>query len=221
MALTLANAITEVRDNLNETTAVFWSDAQITKWIQEGVRTFASKTLMIEDTQDLDPLVAGQLSYSVLDETWIGDVMEIYSALYYDGTSAWKGLIKVHPRQLGNLATRTAGVTKYYCLHDRKIYLWPVPNAAVVTANAKIQFLYSTETDNITEMTDEYQHLPIIYATAKAKQRDQKYGEASALLSQFMQEITFERQDKHSREVDSLDKFKIPAKGGGNQSAGG
>jgi hypothetical protein len=176
---------------------------------------------MIEDTEDLDPLVDGQLYYEASDETWIGDVMEIYSALYYDGSANWKGLIKIHPRQLGNIATRTAGPTKYYCLHDRKIYLWPVPNATVVAAGAKIQFLFSMESDDITDMSDEYQHLPIIYATAKAKQRDQKYGEASALLSQFMQEIAFERTDKHAREVDSLDKFKIPARGGGNEGARG
>lgn len=221
MSLTLSDATTEVRDLLNEATAVFWSDAQIQKWIKEGVRIFSSKTLMVEDTQDLDPLVADQLVYSSGDETWIGDVMEIYSALYYDGTSRWKGLIKVHPRQLGNLALSTAGPTKYYALHDRKIYLWPVPNATIVAAGAKITFLFSMESDDITAMTDEYQHLPIIYAAAKAKQKDMKFAEAAALLSQFFQEIAFERNDKHSREVDSLDKFKIPARGGGNQSAGG
>jgi len=221
MSLTLADAITEVRDNLNEPTAVFWTDAQITKWIKEGVRSFASKTLMVEDMQDIDPLVADQLYYGAGDETWIGDVLEIYSAIYNDGGTGYKGLIKIHPRQLGNLATRTSGPTKYFCQHNRKIYLWPLPNATVVAAGAKIQFLFAKETDDITAITDEYQHLPIVYATAKAKQRDQKFGEAMALMSQYMQELAFERNDKHAREVDSLDKFKIPAKGGGNASAGG
>ena len=221
MSLTLADAITECRDNLNEATAVFWTDAQLTKWIQEGVRLFSSKTLMVEDTQIIDPLVADQLSYSSADETWVGDAMEIYAAIYYDGSSRYKGLIKVHPRQLGNLALSTSGPTKYYTFHDRKIYLWPVPNATIIAAGATITFLFSKETDDITTITDEFQHLPIIYATAKAKQKDEKFAEATSLLSQFFQEIAFERNDKHYREVDSLDKFKIPARGGGNQSAGG
>jgi hypothetical protein len=222
MSLTLTNAIEEVRDLLNEASVAFWTDTQIEKWIKEGVRVFSSKTLMVEDTNVLDPLVDGQISYSVADEpTWLGDILEIYSALYYDGTSAYKGLIKIHPRQLGNLATRTSGVTKYYCMHDRKIYLWPLPSAAVIAAGATITFLTSCETDDITEMTDEFQHLPIIYATAKAKQKDQKFAEAEALFGQFNSEVQFERKDKHAREVDSLDKFKIPAKGGGNQSANG
>ena len=51
MSLTLAQSITEVRDILNEASAVFWTDSQITKWIQEGTRIFSSKTLLVEDTQ--------------------------------------------------------------------------------------------------------------------------------------------------------------------------
>ena len=221
MSLTLAGAITEVRDLLNEASVAFWTDAQITKWIQEGTRIFSSKTLMVEDTQVLDPLVDGQLSYSVLDETWIADTMEIYAAIYFDGTSKYKGLIKVHPRQIGNLALSTSGPTKYYTFHDRKIYLWPVPSATIIAANANITFLVACESDDITAIEDEYQHLPIVYACAKAKQKDQKFAEANALFSQFYSDASFERKDKHAREVDSLDKFKIPVKGGGNQSAGG
>jgi hypothetical protein len=220
MSLTLAQSITEVRDILNEATPAFWTDSQITKWIQEGSRIFSSKTLLVEDTQVLDPPIANKLVYTATEETWIGDVLEIYAAIYDDGSQNYKGLIKVHPRQIGNVATTTAGPPKYYCLHDRSIYIWPLPSAAVIT-NGQISFLIAKETDDITAITDEFQHLPIIYAVAKCKQKDQKFAEASSFLAQFYQELQFERQDKHAREVDSLDKFKIPAKGGGSESADG
>jgi hypothetical protein len=220
MSLSLAQSIVEVRDVLNESAAIFWTDAQITKWIQEGTRIFSSKTLLVEDTQVLDPPITLTLAYTASDETWIGDVLEIYAAIYDDGSQGYKGLVKVHPRQIGNLATRTAGPPKYYCFFDRSIYIWPLPSAAVI-ANGQISFLIAKETDDITAIEDEYQHLPIIYATAKAKQMDQKFGEASSLLAQFYQELQFERNDKHARETDSLDKFKIPAKGGGTDSANG
>jgi hypothetical protein len=225
MALTLNQATTEVRDVLNESTAVFWTDAQIQKWIQEGTRIFSSKTLMVEDTQDIDPLIAGQLSYSSSDETWIGNIIEPYAAIYNDGGAGVaalnKGLIKIHPRQIGNLALKTVGAPKYYCMHDRKIYIFPMTSAAIVAAGAKITFLFATETDDITALTDEYQHLPILYAVAMCKRKDQKFAEANALLGQFWQEISFERADKHARETDSLDKFKIPGTGGGAESARG
>jgi hypothetical protein len=220
MSLTLAQGITEVRDALNEPSPIFWTDAQITKWIQEGCRVFSSKTLLVEDTQVLDPPIANKLVYTATEETWIADVLEIYAAIYDDGSQGYKGLIKMHPRQLGNLATRTAGPPKYYCFHDRSIYIWPLPSAAVIT-NGQISFLFAKETDDITAITDEFQHLPVIYAVSKCKQMDMKFAEASALQSQFYQELQFERNDKHAREVDSLDKFKIPAKGGGTESANG
>ena len=219
MSLTLSTAITEIRSNLNETTAVFFTDAEITTWIQEGTIVFSSKTLMVEETSDIT-LVAGQLKYSSINEAFIGNMIEPYAAIYFDGTSTYKGLIKIHPRQIGNVALATAGPPKYYTMHDRMVYVFPMTSAAVVAAGGVISVLHAKVSNDITAITDEYQHLPIIYATAKAKQKDQKFQEAGVLLSQFYQEVAYERNDKHSREVDSLDKFKIPTKGGGNESNG-
>lgn len=215
MALTLAGATTEVRDILNEDNAAFFTDAEIQRWIQEGTRIFSAKSLLVEDTQDIDPLIASQLSYAAAQETWIGDCLEIYAALYYNATTTkYSGLIKIHPRMIGNTANFTAGISKQYAFHNRKIYLFPAATAARVTAGDKVTFLFAKETDDITALADEYQHLPVIYASAKCKQKDQKFAEATAFMSQFYQELAFERQDKHGREEDTLDMFKIKAKGG-------
>jgi hypothetical protein len=221
MALTLSDATTQVRSNINEAIAGYWSDAEIQNWIKEGVRVFSSKSLMCEATGTVDPMITSTLFYDSGDETFIADILEIYTVLYFDGTSTYKGLIKIHPRQIGNLATRTVGPPKYYCLHDRKFYILPMVSATEVAAGATLSVLYAKETDDITALTDEFQHLPIIYATAKAYQKDEKWGAASGLMSQFFQETSFERNDKHARETDSLDKFKIPMQGGGTEGANG
>lgn len=218
MALTLNDAITQVRSALNEGTAEYWTDAEITDWIQEGSRSFSSKTLMVEGTESISPLIENQLRYTSTDETWIANIIEPYAAIYVDGSNKYKGLIKVHPRQLGNVATFTSGAPKYYCMHDRSIYVWPLSTATVVSTGS-ISVLCSKETDDITEITDEFQHLPIIYATAKAKQKDQKFGEANTLLQQFWNEVNFERGDKHNRETDTYDMFKIKPSGGGQVNA--
>jgi hypothetical protein len=210
MSLTLADALLEVRASLNEGSAVFWGDDELTNWIQEGVRQFSSKTLLVEDTQTLTTaqLTESQIVYSSSDESWIGDCLEIYAAIYFDGTSSYKGLIKVHPRHIGNLGTFTAGDPKYYTLFNRNIYIWPPPSAAVAAAG-EISFLYAKETEDITEVTDEFQQIPITYCLAKAKQKDQKFADSAALMAQFYQEVAFERQDKHDREVDTISDFKI------------
>lgn len=217
MALTLANAITEVRSTINEASAEFWTDAEITNWIKEGVRIFSSKTLMVEDYQTISPLIKDQLSYSSVEETWIADALEIYSALYNDGSNNYKGLIKIHPRQLGNLATSTAGAPKYYCLFNRKIFVWPLTTTAIA-GTGTIEVLFSKETDDITAVADEFQHLPIIYSVAKCKHKDRAFAEAKSLFSQFYNEVNFERSDKHDRETDSLEDFKVPRMGGGQRA---
>lgn len=211
MALTLADAITEVRDNLNEATAAFWTDAQITKWIKEGCRNFSSKSQMVEATDTIDPMVQNQLSYSSSDETWIADILEPHTCLYDDGSNVYKGLIKVDPKQIGNLATQTAGPPKYYCLFNRTLYIFPLSSAAVAAAGS-VSVLYSKETDDITALRDEFQHLPIIYATAKAKQRDMKFGQAQTLMMQFKEETMAERQDKLEADRDTTEEFKVPGR---------
>lgn len=212
MALSLANAITQVRGFLNEDTASFWTDAEITYWIQEGCRDFSSKTLMVEGDGDIT-LVANQLSYDSTDAAFLADVIEPYAAIYNDGSTGYKGLLKVHPRKLGNLNAAT-GAPRFYCLHNRKIYIWPLTTAAVVAAGGTVKILYAEETDDITEITDEYQHLPILYACAKAKMKDQKFAEAQALMGQYIMMANFERQDKHGREEDTYDMFKVRSGGG-------
>ena len=219
MALSLANAITQVRYILNEATPEFWTDAEITAWIQEGTRIVASKTLMVEATDTINPLVQNQLTYTSSDESWIADIIEPYAAIYDDGSNNYKGLIKIHPRQLGNVATFTSGVPKYYCLHNRKLYIWPLASAAVAAAGT-VDLLYAKETDDVTALTDELQHLPIIWASARAKQKDQKFAEANTLSTQFYNDLNFERADKHVRESDSIQSFRVPRTGGGQGARG-
>jgi hypothetical protein len=212
MALTLAQVTTEVRDHLNEATAVFWSDAQLQKWIQEGTRIVSGKAMSVE-ADDSITLVANQLLYTSSDESWIADCVEPYAAYYDDQSNVYKGLIKIHVREIGNVATFTSGDPKYYCMHNRSIYIFPLTTAAIVTAGGTVMVLYGKETDDVTELKDEHQHLPILYAVAKARMRDRAYSESTSLLSLFYQELNFERSDKHDREVDDLESFKIQ-KGG-------
>ena len=219
MSLSAATALTQVRQNLNEETAAFWTDVEIGNWIEEGTKATASKTLLVEDNQIINPMIQDQLMYSDSDETWLADVIELYAVVYNDGGTVYKGLIKIHPRQLGNVATFSSGAPKYYCLFNRELYVWPMSTAAIAAAG-QLMVLFSKETSDIADLKDEFQHLPVIYATAKAKQKDRAFGEANTLLSQFYNEVNFERGDKHTRETDSTDKFKIPTRGGGQGAQG-
>lgn len=213
MALTLATARGQVRNFLNEANAVFWTDTEIDDWIKEGCVDFSSKSLLVESSLTIT-LVAGQITYTSADTAAIANILESYSCLYNDGLNNWKGIIKMHPRMIGNESVNTSGDPRYYALHDNTIWIWPAPTAAMVTAGATLKLLYATVTDDITAINYEFQHMPVIYAMAKCKYKDQKFAEGNSLMTTYLGSASFERQDKHGREEDSLDMFKIKAKGG-------
>ena len=218
----VANSATSsgVFDNFSliDVSGRFWSDAEITAWIKEGCRIFSSKSLMVEAIGTISPMILTTPYYDKGDETFLGNALEVY-AVIYNTTTSYKGLVKIHPRQIGNVAkTAITGPPKYYCLFNRQLYVFPLASAAEVSTGT-LDVLYATETDDIKDLADEFQHLPIIYATAKAYQKDQKFGQASALIQQFYQEVSFERSDKHDREVDTIEDFKIKATAGGQQNA--
>jgi hypothetical protein len=208
MALSLANGVTAVRDVLNEATASFWSDTQIENWIKEGTRNFSTKSLLAQTTGDIT-LVANQLSYDSTDEAFIANVLKIHTAFYDDAGNNYKGLIKVEPEKIGNVATFTAGDPKYFCVFGKKIYIWPLTTASIVTAGGLATVLYSQETEDFTVIADEYQHLPIMWALGRAKQKDQKFGEAMSFFEHFNSEIDFERQDKELRGDNVYEDYEI------------
>ena len=196
MSLTLSEAVADVRQLLNEPTAVFWADAEIEDWIKEGVRIIASKTLSVEADEDLT-LVTNQLIYTSAGHSWIGDCLEPYAAIYNNGANKYKGLEFIHPKQIGNSLTFTAGAPRYYSFHNRSFYVWPLPSTG--TNGNTVSVLYAKETEDITAILDEYQHLAVIWAQARAYEKDHKHQMAAGLKQHFMTDANFERQDKTNR----------------------
>jgi hypothetical protein len=197
---------------LNEDVSVFWSDTEITSWIQEGCLDFSTKSLLVEDTISVT-LQASKLYYNSSDVAAIANIVELYTVLYYNGTT-YKGIIKSKPNVIGNEATNTAGDPKYYSWHDKNLYVWPLTSAAVVAAGGTLSLLCSITTNDITVIRDEYQSIPLMYARAMAKYKDRLTAEGDGWMNLYNQYVGFERSDKYSREVDALDKFKVRGRGG-------
>jgi hypothetical protein len=196
MSLTLVKGIADVRQLLNEPTAVFWTDLEIEDWIKEGTRIIVSKTHGVEATGNIT-LVQNQLSYTSTDSTWIGDCMWAYAALYNNGANKYKGLQFIHPKQIGNLLTFTAGDPKYYSFFNRAFYIWPLPSSTIV--GNTVLTMYAKETEDFTLLPDEFQHLAIMWGQAKAYEKDMKHAQAAAIKQNFYSEMQFERNDKTTR----------------------
>ncbi len=205
MALTLTDAQNELRSLLNEPTAVFWTDGELETWIKEGVRMIASKTHAVEAEDDLT-LVSSQLIYTASDHSWIGDMLSPYAAIYNAGSGKYKGLEFIHPKQIGNSLTYTPGAPRYYTFHNRSIYVWPLPTTS--TAGKTVSILYATETEDITALKDEHQHLAIQWGQIRAMEKDMKWQAAAAQKQQFYSELNFEKTDKSMRDAEGIRSVK-------------
>lgn len=197
MAYTLAQLITEVRAVLNESTAAFYTDAQITQWLQQGARDIAMKTRCVEADSTI-AVVATTLSYAFpTDAFWIHSILNATTGI---------SLIKIDPYKMGHITdTATAAVPIYWFAFNAKIYLTPIASGSVT-----LTVLYSKTTEAVTDIPNEYRIELINYAASRALIRNQQAIEALALMNIYNNHVQFARRDVLERGVTAIDEITMP-----------
>lgn len=208
MAYTLTDAVTQVRYLINEDTADFWSDTEIQDWIKQATIKL-STTLLSAESEDTVTLASGQFVYSSVDEAWLANLLKVKAAYYTDGSSNVYGMQRIELDMFGHTQHfQNSGRPIHYYESNRKLYIWPKPGASEV--GRTITLLNSYETDDIANLRDEHQPLTFLYAAAKAKQKDRQHQEAALYMSQFLNTINFERQDKYDMGAEPVAGFSVP-----------
>lgn len=194
MAYTATQLRAEVRRILNETTAAFYTDADIDAWIVDAVLDLSVKARCLEGAVDLT-LTAGDQNYVLSDTTAIG-----IEAVLLDGL----GLAKVRPRQFGHLNAATAGKPVAYAHFVGQLYFMPIPDTTYLT-----HVLYWKYSSTYTDLPEEYQLLALMYAVRQGKLKARQYAEAAQLYSWYVQEVQFARDDLQDREPDSKETLRL------------
>ena len=207
MAYTLTTATTAVRNVLNEATANFWSDTQIQSWIKDGCVDLSGKGMVYLNNESIT-LAATTLYYTSTEEAWIANAARIFSAYYDDGSNGYNGVLKIDPSQIGHMPQATAGAPEYFALSGKRVYVWPLTSATIVSAGGTLNFEVAEITDDIANLEFEYQHLVINYAIAYALARDKHFQDANMFFSVYRTGLEFERKDKVERERGSYAEFK-------------
>jgi len=140
----------------------------------------------------------------------IAKIAKVYSCSFDDGSYDYKGLQQIHPRMIKHLPAITAGEPLYYWHFGGRIGIWPLTSAAIVTASGVIQVFFSQVSYAITDLPHYYQSLPVMYAAAKAKIKDQKYASANQMFAMYLNALAYQRSDLHDRGSDSNDMMKTP-----------
>jgi hypothetical protein len=204
MSYTQTQAITKVRELINEASPSFWSDTEIEGWVKEAVIDISTKLLCCVAIYNID-LVANQAKYANSDHSWIGDCIAP-KYVWYSPATGPVGMQKITPNFFGHVDSFDAAPKYYYYdTNHRAFWIHPTPDSTI--DGEAVTVLYSFETDDITNLQDEIQPLTWLYAAAKAKVKERLYQESALMWNQYMDALNFERKDKYDLGVQTTDGF--------------
>ena len=114
---TLASTIiTNARYYLNESSANFWTDAELLVYLNQGTVDIVSRTRCLEGSESVS-LAANTIEYSLT-----GPYIAVETAIFTDQNGVKKGLVKKNPQSVGH--SRDAVPTWWY-EWDGKIGIFP------------------------------------------------------------------------------------------------
>ena len=136
--VTQAEALTKVRDRLDETTAATWTDAQLRGWINEAVRDIARLSETIQSTATIT-ITSTDITNGVQEWTLDGTTLRVYRVEYKP-----TGQSNVYPLEYGDFnnldavwwtrKTVSTGTPQMFTLWgyppQLKIVLYPKPALA-------------------------------------------------------------------------------------------
>jgi hypothetical protein len=205
--LSATHALQEVRVNLNETTAAFWTDEEINNWVIMGASDVALKGLGVIK-MDTVTLATSTLTYTAMTTAGAGGVAKILRVIGAAYDTTYKGLIRIHPIQLKHLTNTTAGPPDYYFHYNTVFGVYPVPTGS--EAAKLVTVWYSEAADGVDDLPNHHQHFCVWYATAMAYLKANKNTHANYWMSLYLNGITMARNDLYNLPPDSIDMLTIP-----------
>lgn len=199
----LSDIILRVRDKLNESSASFFSDAQITRWINDGELDVAVKGLCLENTQ-VKTTTNGQRTFSIT-------CVKAFHVEYVPATGTPIGLVKINPSYLGRVPYDGV-LPQYWFKWGGYIGIEPKP-AATYTLNVYTSIIPSAEmalTTDEPEIPAAFHDLIVSYAVQRGLLRDHLFSMFSALYYQYIYELQMARNEIITRYSSIRKDLKIP-----------
>jgi len=192
-----------VRDKLNESTASFFSDAQINRWINDAELDIATKGLCLESIQSKST-TANQRTVSVA-------CIKVFHVEYIPATGDPIGLVKINPLLLGH--GKTDGNTpQYWFKWGGVIGIEPKPTAKY-NLNIYTSIIPTAEMAldaDEPEIPASFHDLIISFAAQRGFLRDNLFSLATGLYMPYLSQLQKARNDVITRYSNIRKDVKIP-----------
>ncbi len=190
MALTLATILTSVRDLLNESTAAFYTDAEITRWITQATLDISTVAQCIETTTTVT-MVTSTPTYALPAPT-----VDVKHVVW---TPTRQALRKITPSLQGEAATDLEDdqPLRWY-VWGTQLYVEPLPS--VTAAGQEVIVYYAYASQDVTLLPDSYQLLAIWYATMMGCGKNKQYAAMASYFSLYANGLAYRKVDIQQRE---------------------
>jgi hypothetical protein len=193
---TLLELRTDARAMLDETTAGFWTDAQLNYWLNEGNLDLAAR---LEDLEASDTQSTAASDYQYDLPT---DCIKVKRVQYDSFPLAFIGYNDLNKYEaVGDPSTSETGTPQYFYLWNNDIFLYPTPTAI---KNLTIQYYKRPATmdedTDTPEHASQFHNLIVYYAVYKALVKDTLFTDADRMMGQYLNGVAEAKSQMMNRQ---------------------
>ena len=191
---TVDDLVTEVRSFLNESTAAFWTDAEIERWINNGVRNIAARAHCIEETESI--VISSATTEYALSSSYVA----VKRVLYQSGATAYKALLRGQKEQIGHV-DKDLEEPEFFYESGEGVVIYPIKDSSTVTSSGNtIYVVYVPAVSTLSGTSaiptpEQFDRAIVYYATAQALFKKRFFGSAREYMSQYYDEVDRFRAD--------------------------
>jgi len=193
IALDLQTLKKEVRNRLVEPNEGFFSDEEITRWIN------LAQIDIVRKTGSLKAVLTGDSLASVKEYSLPSDFLNLLVMSYKVG-GKWKRLKYYTIDEYWEKDDSIEGIPEYFSMLDSSFFLFPKPKDAITDVYRLVYLQAPQKMEAATDMPFSnntilypYHELIILYATARGKEKEGELEEAIANHTQYQNELAFMR----------------------------
>jgi hypothetical protein len=205
-AYCVSELITRIRDLLNESSASFWTDTELLRFINDGERDIAIQTLCLQKIDSIVTYAAGAtLTFTgsyLLDTTTVENSIRTipftgYKVMFLEWlktTSFGRGLNNIYHSLLGHTPSLDIYPTNWY-QHRDNIYIESSPTDTY-NLKAYIADYPSKEMSlnpDIPEIPPAFRPLIVLYVVATCLIKDKRVTEGQMIYSMYLNELIYNR----------------------------
>lgn len=190
--MTLQEIIKAVRDELLEPTPGFWSDEEITRWINEANNELTEKA-KVEAAPYTFTTTANTSNYSLPSDLYQIKLIKINDN-------------KIYPASIDVLNSSVIGFPIYYVVFNNQLYFYPIPDDTYT-----VRLYYYKKANQLVNTTDvpvlpeRYHYLLKLYAISQAKRK----ADDPAYIVYYNDYLSGKNDMIQNSKIYQIDRFKV------------